>query len=183
MIKSAAILLILASSVFAGWRVHYLPELKDGDYHRPERVTVTYNQNEAGFETLSDAFKSISASGKIEKLHFIRPHPFTDSDNFQNEFITALKALAPKEWEAAEKSSGNMHNPKIHLLRDYLTPAFMRTTLAKEIAQDLKPYGLVITEFGQEKLSYENHGGKRAIRGIFHIGVSTKKETEQNVVK
>ena len=47
---------------------------------------------------------------------------------FQKELAAALK-LAPKEWNEAEKSAGNMHNPKMFRLWKHLTAAFGLTTL------------------------------------------------------
>ena len=171
---------MLSSSAFAGWQVHYVPEVKESHYQRPERVTLTYNRGSSDLETLADALKAIKMQGKIEKLDFIRPHPFTESDDFQDELIGAFKELAPEEWTRAEKSAGNMHNPKMTPLRKHLTEAFLRTSLAKRISRDLEPYGLVIAEFGQEKLSYQEKNGKRRIRGIFHISIALKKKAEQD---
>jgi len=179
MIRPLILLCILTKSVTAGWQIHNVPEVTKGDYHSPERVTMTYDKNVAGHETLTEALLALKAQGKIGKLDFIRPHPFTEEDEFQRELIAAFKELAPEDWAAAERSAGNMHSPKIRALRRYLSEAFIRTSLAKEISRDLAPYGMVITEFGQEKLSYEQVHGKRMIRAIFHVSVAPKKEAEQ----
>lgn len=139
---------------------------------------MTFNENEHGHPTLADALAEVKLAGKIDKLDFIRPHPFTEADEFQKELIAAFKELAPDEWAAAEKSSGNMHNPKISPLWKHLSEAFMRTSLAEEISKDLDPYGLIISDFGHEKLSYQEMNGKRMIRGIFHISIAPKKESD-----
>lgn len=171
--------LVCSSSAFGGWSVHYVPEVKKDHYHSPEKVTMTYSRDDSGHRTLGDALTALKLQGRLEKLDFIRPHPFTESADFQAEFIAAFKQLAPKEWEAAEKSAGNMHNPKIFPLWKYSSNAFMRTSLAGEISKDLEPFGLYISEFGHEKLRYEQVDGQRMIRGIFHIKISTKREEAQ----
>jgi len=176
MIRLSILFLVISSSAFAGWRVHYIPEQRVGDYFSPERVTMIYSQDASGYETLTETLTAIKAEGKIDQLHDFCPHPFTESPDFQKEFIAAFEELAPKEWTAAEKSAGNMHNPKIAPLRKLLFKAFMVTSLAKEITRDLKPFGLVITEFGVEKLRYEQENGKRMVRGMFHISVAPKQE-------
>jgi hypothetical protein len=181
MIQQLILFCIFTSSAIADWQIHYVPEVTKGDYHSPERVTMTYNKDDTGHATLSEALSALKAQGKIEKLDFIRPHPFTEEDKFQRELIAAFKELAPEEWAAAERSAGNMHNPKISPLWRYLSEAFMRTSLAKEISRDLVPYGMVITDFGHEKLRYEQVDGMRMIRGIFHVSIATKKEADQAV--
>jgi hypothetical protein len=174
-----ASIFLISSSAFAGWRVHYIPEQRVGDYPSPERVTIIYSQDASGYETLTDTLTAIKAEGKIEQLHGFRPHPFTESPDFQKELKAAFEELAPKEWAAAEKSAGNIHNPKISPLRKHLFKAFMHTSLAKEMTRDLKPFGLIITDFGVEKLRYEQENGKRMVRGMFHISVSLKQDAEQ----
>jgi len=158
MIRLFILFLIISSSAFAGWRVHDIPEQKAGDYFSPERVTMTYSHDDSAYKTLTEALTAIKAEGKIDQLDFIRPHQFTESPDFQKELIAAFEELAPKEWAAAAKSAGNMHNPKISPLRKHLSKAFMYTSLAKEITRDLEPFGLVITEFGQEKLMNKRTG-------------------------
>lgn len=171
---------MLSSSALAGWRVHNIPEQRVGNYFSPEKVTMEYGQEDSGYKTLTEALAAIKAQEKIGQLEFMRPYPLTESADFQNELIAAFKQLAPKEWAAAEKSAGNMHNPKTSPLWKFLSDAFMQTSLAREISRDLKPLGLVITEFGHEKLRYEKENGKRMVKGIFHIRVAPMHVTEKD---
>ena len=173
--QSFILFIALLSNAFAGWRVHYIPEHKEGDYFRPESVSMSYSQDNSDYQTFPEALAAVKSQGRINQLSFIRPWPLTESDIFQSELIAAFKKLAPQEWAEAEKSAGNMHNPKMRSLRKHLSKAFMHTSLSKELARDLKPFDLVITGFGQEKLRYQKKGKKRIIQGIFHIGIAPQK--------
>ena len=165
---------MLLANASAGWRVHFIPERKTGDYYSPERVSMSYYADDSGYQKFSDALKYLKSLGKIDQLDFIRPWSLTESAVFQKELITGFKELAPKEWAAAERSSGNMHNPKMHPLWKHLTATFMTTTLAKSISRDLEQFDLVVSEFGQEKLRYEEEGEQRKIKGIFHVSIASK---------
>lgn len=170
-----SLFLLSGSLANAGWKVYFIPESTHSGVIYAEKVTMTYSDDLAqGFEKFSEGLESIHKKGKLDKLGFIRPGSLTDDQVFQNEMIAAFKDLAPNEWREAEKSSGNMHNPKMFPLKKYLSAAFLRTTLAKGLARNLEQYGLRISEFGQEKLQYEKEGGQRVIRGIFHIGIVPK---------
>jgi len=178
MFQQLILFCLLTTSIKAAWQIHYVPAVTKGHFQTQERVTMTYNKDVTGHATLSEALSTLKDQGKIGKLDYIHPHPFTEEDKFQRELIAAFKELAPEEWAAAERSAGNMHNPKITALSKYLSQAFMRTSLAKEISRDLAPYGMVITKFGQEKLSYAQVQGVRKIRGFFYVGIAAKKEAE-----
>jgi hypothetical protein len=86
---------------------------------------------------------------------------------FQQDFSEAFRAIIPKE--DAEKSSGNMHNPKLFPLREHLREAFMSTNLAKVLSQDLAKHGWGISKVGSEKFTYEKRGEGRMFGGIIYL--------------
>lgn len=168
----------LVLPAWGGWRSHHIPAIQLDHYSRPVGVSLIYRkdvpESEIGGKTLIQVLQELETEGRVEIVRFMRPSSLTNAPAFQEELIEAFKQIAPKEWAAVEKSTGHMHNPSIKGLRPHLTEAFLKTTLAKQIAKDLAHFDLQITEFGQEKLSYFDEKGVRMIRGIFHVGVAHK---------
>ena len=167
--------------VFAGWEIYNIPEIREGNGQRAAAVSLNYSKGGSAYHALADALKELKSRGAMHQLTFISPYELTKEPEFQNEIIRAFKKLAPKEWAEAEKSSGNMHNPKMFPLWNHLTKAFQQTSVVEQISRDLEQYDLVITGIIQEKLSYEVWKGKRTIGGVFTIKTGPKKAEVMDV--
>ena len=179
---SLVICCALVMPAWGGWRSHHIPAIQLDHYSRPAGVSLIYEKDEPGSgsegQKLVQVLRELEKESRVKTVRFMRPWTLTNAPEFQEELIQAFKQIAPEEWAAVEKSAGNMHNPSMKGVMPHLTEAFMRTTLAKQIAKDLAHFDLQITEFGQEKLSYSDEEGVRMIRGIFHVGVAHKDSSQ-----
>ena len=81
---------------------------------------------------------------------------FLSDDILQNELQTLLKKVHPNEMDAALKSSGNVHNPKLSFLYAALRPAIRDTPSMQKLSRIAQSYGYegTIHSLGGEKLQF-----------------------------
>lgn len=117
---------------------------------------------------------------------------FLSDDILQNELQTLLKKVHPNEMDAALKSSGNVHNPKLSFLYSALRPAIRDTPSMQKLSRIAQSYGYegTIPSLGGEKLQFRRkdlngamfENPEQRIFGIF--GFSARKsgwETKPNL--
>jgi hypothetical protein len=167
--KAAVLSLLLFGAIFpshAGWIVGIDP------------VGISYSVEPGkGYESFEDALKELAAAGRIEKLKGISAWQMLKSDSFQKELAAELERTAPKEWQAAQKSAGNMHNPKMGKLWAPFKNAVLATPTIRELGDALAHYSLEFTEVSCEKFEYRATPGKpeRRFSGSIWIDIEKKK--------
>ena len=119
--------------------------------------------------------------GPVERIGFCVPVERAFSD----EIINSLCVICPREWQEASVSSGNMHNPKMLLLRPYFNKAvfFTPTVQRFEIFVRERIGREAYITIGHEKLEYIG-SSERLIRkvncilGVFIWRVTTGKSKD-----
>jgi len=137
------------STGFAGWTSSVRP---DDDRFSPARASIAYVED-GGLPAFKDALNKLAQSDHIQRLEFIELHWLVSDSTFQHEVFSALEQSVPRELDAAKRSAGNMHNPKMTALRAPFAQAVLATPTVTKINTELARFGLRVSRIDQEKLS------------------------------
>jgi hypothetical protein len=132
-------------SLHAGWIV------------RTDSARIEYSaEPDKGYKSFDEALKDMADNGRIQKLDGIVAHPLLADETFQMELFAGLERNAPRELKEAQKSAGNMHNPKMLQLWKPFEKALLATPTITKLNTSLAAYGLTISHPEVEKFELRN---------------------------
>ena len=137
----------------------------------------TYSESK-GAESLRKELEVMSEWGVTHQIRYLDLNGFKDLESirFRRELVESLAKIAPKEWKELMKSSGNMHNPKVHPIHAFMDEATVRTPSAQQIDQVLAEYGLKVSGISFEKLSFATKTNAGLPSAMMHFEVARKGE-------
>ena len=169
----AVLLMCCATVAFGGWTV--LPEEM-----RISRDTVgaSYDPEKGEFATFEEVIEELKKDGSIQRLARVALAHSHDYDPvFQKELCAELKRLAPREFAEAERSSGNLHNPKVIALYRFFEQAVQATPTVQNIKAKLAPFGLQVTKVDRgEKLHFVRVNDQLHFKCILSLGIGKTNE-------
>ena len=127
-----------------------------------------------GYDSFDDALKNMSDSSRIQKLDVIVAFPLLSDETFQAELLAGLEQDAPRELREAQKSAGNMHNPKMIQLWKPFEKALLATPTIAKLNTSLAVYGITISRPGIEKFELRSiqDDSKRRFHGLLWLYVT-----------
>ena len=165
------ILLLLVSTVaFADWEVSVNPE--DSSW-LPGKAFIKYlPDDQEGLKSFGDALATLKQSGSADHLHSIILHALVRNPAFQNELRAELNRLAPEQLAEAERSSGNMHNPKLVPLNQILDDVVLAMPMIQGFGNELASKELRIEGASHEKLFFWRRGDTTDISFMLWLGIT-----------
>ena len=151
-------LVVASSSAMADWGVTALPKMSGLD---AERYVLIYHADaERGTRSIGEAVGDLAKAGHIVALRTLTLHDLVQDETFQKELFEQLEKIAKEGLDAARRSAGNMHNPKMTALHADFARAVMGTPTVTAFAAALAPHGMKISGPSFEKLELhkENQG-------------------------
>lgn len=88
------------------------------------------------------------------------PSAWTSDRELQRDLMASFKKVAPRKLDAALKSAGNLHNPRINALRPHFEEALLGTSFAIRLNQKLGPLGIKLDGVEIEKFYFERANGE-----------------------
>lgn len=88
------------------------------------------------------------------------PSAWTSDRELQRDLMASFKKVAPRKLDAALKSAGNLHNPRINALRPHFEEALLGTSFATRLNQKLGPLGIKLEGVEIEKFYFERAKGE-----------------------
>lgn len=99
----------------------------------------------------------------ISLEHIYLARSWTEDRRLQEQLLTTLQVITPRETDEALRSAGNMHNPKVIALHSAVATAFLRTDLVHSLNSELHKHGLEINRVSLEKLTLRRDGNAPTI--------------------
>jgi hypothetical protein len=163
-------LLLVSTVAFADWEVSVNPE--DSSWLPGKAFIKFLPDDREGLDSFGDALVALKQSGSADHLHSIILHALVSNPTFQNELRAELNRLAPDQLAEAEKSSGNMHNPKLVPLNEVLDEVVLAMPMIQGFGSELAPEGLRIEGASHEKLFVWQQGNATEISFALWLGVT-----------
>ena len=151
-------LMFASGSAIAGWDAKMVPKTPEvaGDRY----VLIYHTDADRGTKTIGDAVDKLAKSGHVAALQTLTVHDLVQDETFQMELFEQLEKNAPQALDAARKSAGNIHNPKMTALHADFARAVMGTPTVTELAKALAAHGLKISRPSFEKLELQKTARK-----------------------
>ncbi len=167
----AIVIQFAVSSAHAGWEIRRIP---GSDGRTTSRVVLSrHTQPDRGEPTVDAALKNLSSSTEVSLVDMISIFDILSDDEFQKDVKEQLVQIAPNDMRAAERSAGNMHNPKMIVLHRHFEAAVMKTRLVGSLNTALARHSLEVTRVSHEKLSLIDHGGQRRFMCFLSLSVAS----------
>jgi len=167
---SLILFLLFSTVAFADWEVSVNPE--DSSW-LPGKAFIKYlPDDQEGLESFSDALTALEQSGRADHLHSIILHGLVRNPTFQKELRAELNRLAPEQLAEAERSSGNMHNPKLVPLNKILDEVVLAMPMIQGFDSELASVGLRIDGASHEKLFFWRREGGTDISFMLWLGIA-----------
>ncbi len=165
------ILLLLFSTVAAAdWKVSVNPE--DSSW-LPGKAFIKYlPDDQEGLKSFGDALAALKQSGRADHLHSIILHGLVRNPAFQKELRAELNRLAPEQLVEAERSSGNMHNPKLVPLNKVLDEVVLAVPMIRDFDSELASVGLRVEGASHEKLFFWRREGATDISFMLWLSIA-----------
>lgn len=152
----------------AGWDVSRT-SARESDGLPARVVFVWIPGPKAEYATMAAALQDVADDGKLDQLRLLSVSHLLADDNFQKELFQRLEVIAPKELKEAMESAGNMHNPKMNLLRPSFEKAVLATPTVLRFKEDLARHQLEIARVSCEKFSFASSEGSKRISCILSL--------------
>lgn len=166
----AFLLSVLASpSARAGWGIS---RVKVPD-NNGSRVSLSYYRTDSdrGVKSFPPVVERLAKTGEIKELRSLGVNQLFDDPIFQAEIFSELQKSAPKSLNAAKKSAGNMHNPKMHDLYPHFLQAVLNTPTIKAFNAVLAAHGMKISKPSVEKFELHKRDKEHVFWGFFSLSV------------
>ena len=139
-------------------------------------VDATLAPNDRDMAAFAEQVKDHVAKYGADSLDCLTAFKLIGQEPFQKELFAWLKREAPRELQAALKSSGNLHNPKLEPLRKPFDRAVMATSAVQRINTVLAPHNLKVAGAAYEKFMLpKEEGRERRFWCIFYLRVGPAK--------
>ena len=99
----------------------------------------------------------------------------------QEELMESFKETYPSELDAALRSLGNMHNPKVRPLSSHFSECLLRTPSVQKINALFHEHGYEISSTVHEKFRIEKDADKVRFKAIVWLKVTRKAEQADSV--
>lgn len=136
------------------------------------RIAYTKDIQASGFPSFTAAVESSAKTGDVSRLTSIDITVLMAVDKELDKEIKALLQHGwPDELKAAQRSTGNMHNPALRPIYKPFLQCLLQTSLMKEIEGALNQHGLKLEPVFIEKFSFVDRDGFRPFWGFAYLQV------------
>lgn len=169
--------LFASSTAIAGWEAKEVPKTPEA---AGDRYVLIYHQDaERGTKTINEAIEKLVKNGDVGVLQGLTVYDLMGDETFQQEIVEQLERNAPQAFDAAKRSAGNMHNPKMTALHADFAKAVRGTPTVTAISKSLAAYGMKISRPSFEKLELERKDQSFRFTGILWLSVEPVAATSE----
>ncbi len=157
--------------VWGGWQANVYPP--DERIART-RAAITYDPAKGGCATFDDALAELKKGAHDGQLESVRLQHFMVYDPvFQEEVLSELQKVAPREFAGTKSSAGNKHNPSLIVLEKSFANAVQATPAVQKINAALAPFGRCVTKVDVgEKFHCVRDGERLHFRSFLTLAVT-----------